>query len=468
MENDQIDDITAKDLAEAAEKPVPVREHPLFLQMERQMAEGDDEGAAQSLRNLSKLYPGDQTVRDLEMRAALKSTFTVADSLPVLHSRPGVTLRLALSLLAIVAVCLTASAGLVFGYEWYVVPTAVAYETQTAIDQRWGDLNQYLQRDACREARTVLDGLEADFPGDRRIEEARGEVERCQARFSLYESAVLKQGEGDWAGALERFREMEATYPGYYRDVPYRISQLEERIVLEEKWQEARRLVDAGDLQSALPLLEEIRSRCPDCWSAEVHTHLFNAYSSIGMQLLDGAGSDIGKVEQAIDYLRKALRLESTRTDLADELKWAIKYVAGADAYNKQEWERAIQEWEPVYVARPDYADGVVRSGLFDAYSRAASDLLEGAAGEAAPLERAVQYIDHVPSPDPRLVEERNLAVEYLAGVKAYNAREWDKAIVHWGPIYIVRPSYQSGVLEEQLQVACAATDVEYDTWCSP
>ncbi|HSJ56472.1 MAG TPA: hypothetical protein VLC95_04800, partial [Anaerolineae bacterium] len=130
MEDDRVDEIVMDEVVEHAERRVPFREHPLFVDVERQLAEGQDVDAAENLKKLAVLYPEEETIRDLEVRVALRSTFSVADSIPVPHRQPGAVLRTLLIFLVLIAGCLTAAAGFGFAYEKWVRPARVAHEQE--------------------------------------------------------------------------------------------------------------------------------------------------------------------------------------------------------------------------------------------------------------------------------------------------------------------------------------------------
>ncbi|MBN1659323.1 MAG: hypothetical protein JXA93_13040 [Anaerolineae bacterium] len=469
MENDQADEIVMEEVVEDAEPRVPFREHPLFLDVERQLAEGQDAEAADNLKKLAELYPEEETIRDLEVRAALRSTFSVADSIPVRHRQPGAVLRTLLVFLVLIAGCLTAAAGFALAYDQWVRPNIEMHEQELYIAGLWEEADRRLGAADLSGAREVLQELAGALPGSQEVEEAFRVLAEQESLRNLYESALQKEAEGDRAGALDLLRQLEEISPGYL-DVRQRMAQVERAIELEQMWQEAQRLVEAKDWERAITLLTDIRRTAPDFHRDEIDAYLFDAYRLLATQLLDGARGDVGQVEQAIDYLELALALRPGQRDLAEERRLARLYVTGATAYTEKNWAQAVESWQPLHRARPDYQGGIVDTYLYQAYPKAAAELLAGARGAAKPLQQAVDYLEQGlmrSGDDPWALEERSLAIEYLAGLDAFNAGRWDEAIVHWGPIYAVRPSYQDGVLEERLQIACAATEIEF-SWCSP
>jgi tetratricopeptide (TPR) repeat protein len=467
MEDDRVDEIVMDEVVEHAERRVPFREHPLFVDVERQLADGQDVDAAENLKKLAVLYPEEETIRDLEVRVALRSTFSVADSIPVPHRQPGAVLRTLLIFLVLIAGCLTAAAGFGFAYERWVRPASVMREQEIYVARLVRSVELRLTALDIVGAREALDELAIAAPESQDLEAARLVLAELESRMQVYEAALQREEEGDREGALELLRQLQQTSPEFKeKEVRAHMARIEKAVELERKWEEAQHLVAAGDLEAALPLLTAIQLSSPGFQRNDVNTHLFNAYTFLATQRLDEARGDVGQVKEAIRYLDLALELQPTRRDLGEERRLARQYVAGAAAYAEEQWIQVVKSWQPVHRARPDYQGGVVDTYLYQAYPRAAADLLAEAGGEARPLRQAVEYLDQLPD-DAWAREERSLAIEYLAGLEAFNAARWDEAIVHWGPIYVVRPSYQGGVLEERLAIACAATEVEF-SWCSP
>ncbi|MBN1659141.1 MAG: hypothetical protein JXA93_12090 [Anaerolineae bacterium] len=454
---------------ETVETRVSFREHPLFVEVERQLAAGEDEGATHNLKKLRELYPNEDTIRDLEMRAALRSTFSIADALPIRRGQPGAVLRMLLLFMTMVAVCLTASAGFALAYQEWVIPPREEHEREVYLARLQQSFDQRLKAGDLTGARQVLEELSLALPGDQDVEAAFDLLRYQESLDAMYNSALDREAQSDWRGALDGWRHLEATSPGY-RDVRQRIAQIERTIELEEAWQEAVSVVEANDWPRVVTLLTDIRRRAPGFHRDEADEYLFRGYEFLARQLLDGAGGNVGQMEEAIEYLGMALQLRPAQRDLIAERKLARLYVVGAVAYMDEKWGEAAEAWQSVHHARPNYQGGIVDTYLYQAYPRAAEELLEGAMGAKKPIQQAIGYLEQVlmRSPeDPWALEERSLALEYLAGLEAFDKERWNEAIVHWGPIYDVRPSYQSGAIEEKLRVACAATETEF-RWCSP
>ena len=91
--------------------------------------------------------------------------------------------------------------------------------------------------------------------------------------------------------------------------------------------------------------------------------------------------------------------------------------------------------------------------------------------GPGAREARVVIYLDRALEFDPgneALLQEKDLITKYLEGLEAYSSERWDLAIYAWGPVYAIRSSYQGGVLEESLKLACASSESPDEALCPP
>jgi tetratricopeptide (TPR) repeat protein len=227
--------------------------------------------------------------------------------------------------------------------------------------------------------------------------------------------------------------------------------------------------VQAEDWPAAIERLTWIRGEDPEFRRGQVEERLFQVYAFLARQELEEARGDVDRVQLALEYLRQALILRPTQQDLKTEQQQARAYVTGAEAYAGGDWVVAVQAWEPVYIARRDYQDGVLARRMRETYPRAADALIEQANGDLVKLQQAIGYLEQALLDDPEnqeLLAERHFALEYRAGADAFAKERWDEAIGRWGPIHDLRPDYQGGLLEENLKTSCAESRSPSETWC--
>jgi tetratricopeptide (TPR) repeat protein len=193
------------------------------------------------------------------------------------------------------------------------------------------------------------------------------------------------------------------------------------------------------------------------------------------------ASGDVGALREAIDLFDEAFRLGLSDPVLRTERDLANQFVQGVEAYNLGDLERAVTWWRRVYETNPDYQGGLVRERLREIAPQVARDVIAQANGDVARLSYAIDTLNLALElqPDAQdLVQERVLAEAYIAGAQAFARKEGEgeqaqepdycSAMDAWGPVYLARPDYQNGLLEDQLRQACERCRFPDETVCSP
>ena len=458
-------------MAESKESPdneTSFQEHPLYHEAMEQMADGDGAGAAATLRELAASFPQEQLLKDLLVRTELRTTLAQSGPAPAVHNAPAPTLRRVLLVLLAIAVGLIGIAGFAAAYDRIVNPRIDDQELY--INSLRQDSQARWEAGDCAGAQQAFQELLTRVPGDPTAEAAIGVCQQQEALTQKYVDAVSAEQGSDWQTALDLFLQIEAQSPGY-RDVQKRIESMKKKLALEALWQQSESLIQAGDWPGAITLLAQIRALDPDFRRAQVEEQLYQLYAQTARQQLAQANGSLDALRQALDFLDRALALRPAQQDLVEERRLTAGLVAGADAAAQGNWAAAVARWEPVYAARPDYQGGMLRASLDQAYPQAAKQLIARANGNVNLLNQAVSYLDKALVVQPNnqdLIEERRLVAEFLAGYQAFAQQNWDLAISHWGAIYAGRPTYQNGVLEDDLRQACTNSSAPNKTLCPP
>jgi outer membrane protein assembly factor BamD (BamD/ComL family) len=445
------------DLGEASDNQVPFEEHRIYREAMEEVAKGDDEAAAAKLQELVEVYPEEQALRDLLMRVELRATVAVPDRLPTVHRKPAAALRMLVLVCLVIAVCLIGTGVFIAAYEGLVAPANERQQEEISLDLLRQDGQARFEAGDCAGAEEVFGELLTMVPADPTAETAIQFCEQQEVLARLYGDAADAEQSGNVDTALGLYRQIEEQNPEY-RDVPQRIEDLEEQVALEALWQQANDHVQAGNWSGAVDGLAQIRTRNSEFRRKEVEDQLYQAYAQLGQQLLSQARGSLDTVREAIGYLGKALAMRPMQDDLMEQLWLATGFVSGTEAAAQEDWEDAVLRWQPVYEAQPHYQDGVLEKSLYEAYPKAAGQLIARAKGVASLIGRAMGYLERALAREPDNQvwrEERRLAIEYLVGAEAFAEENWETAIARWGGIYTSYPDYQSGVLEEKLREAC-------------
>jgi hypothetical protein len=119
------------------------------------------------------------------------------------------------------------------------------------------------------------------------------------------------------------------------------------------------------------------------------------------------------------------------------------------------DWQGAISTLSWLRSQNPDFRRDQVEERLFELHRMLAMQLIEQANGNADLLREATVHLTEALSLRPGnqdLIDERNLAVAYVAGAEAYDRADWPSAAAKWEPVYAGRPDYQNGALRQRLQ----------------
>ena len=457
-------------MEETSKKAIPFEKHPLYEEAMQQIVAGDKEGAVATLTRLSKQYPDEQFLQDLLVRVQLQSTFGGGEYIPVDHSQGTPVLRTLVLVMLAVTTCLVIATGLI-AFKANFLDQMTANEARAAeISTLWDDLEVAKAAGDLVGVLRILEELNTLTPNDAKVQEALAEVNRLKRCSDMYADAVAFNERGDWQSAMDTLYQIPQDCPNYGQAQRFN-DELKELGSVETAWAEAQSFLAAGDCPGAITTLTWIREQDPRFRRVQVEDLLFQCHTQIAQQLLNGPQGGLDPVREAEGHLKAALTFQPTNQDLVAEYRLAVGYVAGHEAYDRGDWSVAVVRWEPLYVMRPDYQNGELRRKLFESYPRAAMQLISEANGSVRLLTQAIDHLDHALAADPgneELLQERQLAVEYLAGLEAQVQQDWDLAISHWGPIHTARPDYQNGVLAENLRQACTQSTAPDEQYCKP
>ena len=453
----------------APDNETSVAEHPLYQTALELLAAGEEVQAAENLRELAEIYPGDRELDNLLVRVELKAAFADAEYRSDGRSKPTPILRQVVLLLLTLTLALIIIVGLVAVWGEYIQPILDNAEREQRVSSLRVQAANQLEAGALDSAEEKYNEILESAPADQAALEALAEIERQRELRGLVADARRAMEQGDLRGAESLVLEVQARDPDY-PGAQALLAEIRDRIGLEETWQAAQDSAAAEDWQGAIDLLLQIRAQDATYRRQEVEGLLFQAYVALARQLIQGANADPGPIYQAIENYNKALNLRAGDRALRQERQLAVKFVEGAAAY-QEDAARAVDAWEEVYETEPAYQNGVLDGILDEAYPRAAREQLARANGSAGALGKAIYYMEKARErgtlPED-LRQELELATSYVAGSDAFAAEDWNAAVALWGPISALRPDYGNGALGDNLRQACANSAEPDATYCSP
>ena len=124
------------------------------------------------------------------------------------------------------------------------------------------------------------------------------------------------------------------------------------------------------DWEAAVAAWEPVYEARPDYQGGALRDNLRQAYPQAARQLIARANGSVSLLKQASGYLGQALALDPGSSDLEEERRLAIEFVAGAEAFAKEDWPAAVAHWGPIYQLRSDYQNGMLRTRLREACAK--------------------------------------------------------------------------------------------------
>ncbi|MCG2768155.1 MAG: L,D-transpeptidase family protein [Anaerolineae bacterium] len=115
-------------------------------------------------------------------------------------------------------------------------------------------------------------------------------------------------------------------------------------------WFQADEAWNREDWDKAISILEEIRGVTPS--DPQARLQLSSAYMHSGLELLEH-----NRIEQAIVYFDRAIRLNANDEALQQARRSAIRYLPGRDSYRQGDWQLTIDRLAPIFREDPSYLD---------------------------------------------------------------------------------------------------------------
>lgn len=399
----------------------------LYQQSLAHLQQGQWEQAMEAILHLQQQYGDTSEVEALLQEARFKAAL---DREPLALQRPWwreqwerwrpLAPWFLLGLLALVA--LVAS---VLVYQRTIVPARLARQEELRLAQLRQQGQSYLATRQYDQAIQVFKDLLVEVPDDQIALQGIATAEEKQQLEALYQRTIELLEAGEWEAALHIMDKIRARKPDYGGLADKR-ALAEKQLHLEEAFEEAEAAYSVADWDQAQLKYEQLQALDRSFERVVVTGRLFEAYVHRGRELVATAGESLDPVEDARELFAKALVLRPGEPQVVAERNWAEAYIEGRQAHERGDWERATEALGQLYTDRPDYAGGKVGPLLYEAYLRngqaheAQSDLSRALAQYQRALE--VGGVDHSeaeariaalgPTPTPSSVEPAEPVIE--------------------------------------------------------
>lgn len=395
-----------------------------------QCQRGEWEAGLLALDRLVEAYPLEQELRALRHEMKLRARVDQDEIEDRRRQRQRTAknsvllLALLVGTLALVLVCASLYSGWVG--DLFNRASAQSKEYAEAVERmsRFNDGRTYLAAGRASSALALFTEIQKEDPTYPGIEESIAEAQRLAEVEVKYTEALRLMEQGEREQAKKLLEEIQQVEP-YYLDVGLRLADIERSKELDALLEKARKAYENGDWPVAVETYEELRSIDKTYRQQEVERQLYESYLNAAAALAANEVQTIESLQQMQDYYRKAkairpldaaasdgerearelealqlaegyeanarialegkadsLRaiseaqdwLERAAAQRPDDLRFTQAldatrgFLRGEAAFKKREWDTALVALESVYAVDPDFANGVARQMLYDAY----------------------------------------------------------------------------------------------------
>jgi tetratricopeptide (TPR) repeat protein len=227
-------------------------------------------------------------------------------------------------------------------------------------------------------------------------------------------------------------------------------------------WSNVERRLEAGDLSGVREFLNFLELEVPGDPRIEETRQRVNLLQSWADLYTDAvAAKERGDWQAALD-LAYQIPEESPNHDRAQRLIQEVQDMAVLeDAWQEvqnliqaEDWQSAISTLNWIRAQNSAFRRVEIEDLLYQIHVRLARELLDTAYGNLDLLRQAISHLSEALALRPterELIEEKDLAVGFVAGAEAFARGDWVAAVERWEKVYDENPDYQGSALERNL-----------------
>lgn len=331
------------------------------------------------LNQLLTEYPDEPGLRSLLAETELRAE--AAGRQPVRGRRLPTVNRRILFVFVLVLVLLGVGWVVQRVYTTVIVPSIAQSRAEAEQTNLATQAQQALAAGDHEQALKLFEQLAALNPAHPALAEGVARARQAQELEAAYRLAQEQLAAGQLGEAQATLIGIQQIAPTY-RDVATLLTKIERQQQLTGLQRQAEEARAAGDWEEAVARLEDVRALTPPTERQQINNALFEAYVTLGNQLVEQSHGQIGELNRAVEVYGKALSLRPQDPEVRTQRAWARQYLAGYEAFTDSRWDDSIAQLEPLYAVRPDYLDGQAARLLYEAMMRSAEALSQ--AGEVA------------------------------------------------------------------------------------
>ncbi len=406
-------------------------DHPMFNQAMASMQKGDWESGLSQIENLMQSYPLEPELRTLRQEMILRSKVDSDERTDKSQARKrrfrDLTIRFSvIGILVVLAIFVARNYSVMFqdvALAAQIEGKAQLVRLDLSIKMR--DAQDYLSAGRSEPAVVLLEEIAAVDPGYPELDSMMEDANRLQALDQQYNEALALTEAGDLTAALVILQEIEQQEP-YYRDVKNRIILIQDQTLLGDQLRAADSFFGNEQWEEAAGAYYSLYSLNPEYQTGHVEDRLFSSYVNAAETLLNNSDSIEG-IQKVEEYFQKALGLRPQEPAVKD----------------KQARVRAM-----------------IEEKLFRSYVFLAQTAIAEEANTLTALRIADKYFTEalrLKPNDPEVTIQRELAHKFVSGQDNLLNSAYGGAIADMEFILSQAPGYANGAARQTLYEAFVA-----------
>jgi tetratricopeptide (TPR) repeat protein len=287
-------------------------------------------------------------------------------------------------------------------------PTAQAIIDQSYVEeelaQRYTDALAAQQRGDWQEALAALRQIEAQRPGYRDVPQLIQALERLERLEALWQAAQDAFNNKDWETSITFLNQIRTEDPDFrsqevrdqlfqayvqgayqllaeaqtdldslkqaihYLDQALALNPTDQALILERQlasdYVAGMAAYTQSDWIEAVRQWDAVYTKRRDYDGGRLEPLLKETYPKAARELVAQANGTERLLREALYYFDQALLFQPGDEQFLEEKGIINDFLAGASAFNQENWNSAIAYWGPIYAAQPNYQNGVLAENL--------------------------------------------------------------------------------------------------------
>ena len=404
-------------------RPLPYAKDPLYKDLLKHYQNADWDAGLDVLKSMLKEYPNDPGLlefeHEIQMRVSMQRIGQETDREERMQTfrKLGVRALIGIAVLAII----------IFAVQWGInlydsrVEQARFERTQEALAQSLGrkfeNAEQFMKGGRIAEALALYEEIQEVDPNYDNVAQKIADAQEKLALDEIYQQGVDEYKLGDLVTAKDTLQKVLDVDP-LYKDVAILLNDINSTISIEELKNQAQTAYENNDWLGVVNAYNEIQRIDNTVDVSDLEVALFFSYKNLLVETAEGGNVSVEDLEKAENYYRLALAIFPQNPEYADEIA-ELKQVAISLVANK------YYNYAREQVEQEDYSIQSMEEAL-----------------------RLLNKASNISSDSTAIAAEISQLTLFLTAFDNFAGRRWEEAIDGFEQLYRISPNYADGLLK--------------------